>query len=121
MEPNPAFDPDSYPEVLEAFDALEDTGRVLVWGADWCKDTRHELPDFAAALEASALDDDQIEVIEVDREKQGPKVEEYGVELIPTIVIEDDGEEIARFVEGEDLPAAIVLAEQLAESGRASG
>ena len=56
---------------------------------------------------------DQIEVYEVDREKQGPKVEAYDIELIPTIVIEDDGEEVARFVEGEDLPAAIVLAEQL--------
>lgn len=113
MEPNPAFDPDSYPEVLEAFDALEDDGRVLVWGADWCKDTRHELPDFAAVLEASALGTDHVEVHEVDREKQGPKVDEYGVELIPTIVVEVDGEEVARFVEDADVPIAVHLAQQL--------
>jgi thiol-disulfide isomerase/thioredoxin len=112
MEPNPAFDPESYTEVLAAFDSIEDP-RVLVWGGDWCPDTRQELPDLAATLEATGIPADRIEVIEVDREKQGPKVEAYGIEHIPAVVIEDGGEEVARFIESEDVPAPVFLAAQL--------
>ena len=38
---------------------------------------------------------------------------EYDIEYIPTIVIERDGEEIARFVEDEPQPPIVHLAEQL--------
>lgn len=117
MEPNPAFDPESYPEVIEAFDDLGPDARVLVWGADWCPDTRQELPDFAALVAATDLDPDQVVSYEVDRDKNGPGVSDYGIERIPTIVVERDGEELARFVEREPVPAAIFLAEQLEESG----
>ena len=119
MEPNPAFDPESYPGVIEAFDALGPETKILVWGADWCTDTRQELPDFAATLEASSVPESQIEVYEVDREKAGPKVEEYDVELIPTVVVEADGEVVARFEESESVPAPVFLAEQLSDSGLA--
>lgn len=112
MEPNPAFDPESYPDVIAAFDSLDDP-RVLIWGGDWCPDTRQELPDFAATLEATSIGADRIESYAVDRDKQGPKVEEYDVENIPTIVIEEAGEEVARFVETEDVPAPVFLAAQL--------
>lgn len=117
MEPNPAFDPESYPEVIEAFDELGPDTRVLVWGGDWCPDTRQELPDFAAVMAATDLDQDQIVTHEVDRDKNGVGVGDYEVERIPTIVVERDGEELARFVEREPVPAAIFLAEQLRESG----
>ncbi len=119
MEPNPAFDPESYPDVIEAFDSLGEDAHVLVWGADWCKDTRQELPDFAATLEATALGEDQVEIIEVDRDKQGPKVDVYNVSHIPTIVVEVEGDEVARFEETEDVPAAIYLAAQFSEEGLA--
>jgi thiol-disulfide isomerase/thioredoxin len=117
MEPNPAFDPESYPDAIAAFDALGQDARVLVWGGDWCPDTRQELPDFAALLEATQLRADQIEIYEVDHDKQGPKVEEYDVTHIPTIVIERGGEEIARFVEGETMPAPVYLGDRLGEAG----
>ena len=117
MEPNPAFDPESYPGVIEAFDALGPDARILIWGGDWCPDTRQELPDFAALLEATDLDPDQIDAYAVDQDKQGPKVTAYDIERIPTIVVERGDEELARFVEGEDVPAGVFLAEQLSESG----
>ena len=41
--------------------------------------------------------------------------EEYGIELIPTVIVERDGEEVARFVESEDRPIAEYLAAQLSE------
>ncbi|GAA0275471.1 thioredoxin family protein [Halobacterium noricense] len=114
MEPNPAWDADSYPEVVAAFENLDDDVTVRVWGADWCGDCRSQLPDFAAALDAAGVENvEQYPVERDDGEKHGPKVEEYGIELIPTIIIERDGEELARFVEEERVSPAVYLADQL--------
>jgi thiol-disulfide isomerase/thioredoxin len=115
MRPNPAWDADSYPEVVEA---LSQDGLVFkVWGGDWCKDCRARLPDFGAALDAAGVPDSRVEHYPVEKEddgsKVGPNVEEYGIELIPTVVVERDGEELARFVEKEETPIAVYLAERL--------
>jgi len=48
-----------------------------------------------------------------DGSKVGPGVEEYGIELIPTVVVERDGAEIARFVESADAPIAAALAREI--------
>jgi thioredoxin 1 len=114
LDPNPAWDPESYPDVIDTLSSLGDDVTVHIWGADWCGDCRSQLPDFAAALEAA--DVGSVEVYPVEREngeKVGPKLEEYDVERIPTIVVERDGEELARFVENEPMGAAVHLAEQL--------
>jgi thiol-disulfide isomerase/thioredoxin len=116
MRPNPAWDADSYPEVVDALsrDGLE----FKVWGGDWCKDCRAQLPDFGAALDAAGVPDDRVEHYPVEKEadgsKVGPRVEEYGIDRIPTAVVEHDGEEVARFVEEADVPIAVYLAERLA-------
>jgi thioredoxin 1 len=83
-------------------------------GGDWCKDCRAQLPDFGAALETADVPDSHIQSFEVDQDKQGPKVEEYDIERIPTVVAERRGEEIARFVESESAPIAVYLADQIA-------
>jgi hypothetical protein len=68
------------------------------------------------------MPDDHVEHYPTEKEddgsKTGPGVEEYGIEYIPTVVVEraDTGEEVARFVESEDRPIAVYLAEQLANS-----
>ena len=114
--PNPTWDADSYEETVETFANLDEETRFLVWAADWCKDARRELPDFFAALDAAGISDDRIEVHELDREKDGELVEAYDVRYIATIVVERDGEELARFEESADLPAAQAVAAQLDES-----
>jgi thioredoxin 1 len=117
MRPNPVWDADSYEDAVDTFEALADDIVVKVWGGDWCKDCRSQLPDFGAALDAAGVDN--VEHYPVEKEddgsKTGPNVEEYGIELIPTVVVEDadTGEELARFVEEEDAPIAVYLAEQL--------
>ena len=62
-------------------------------------------------------DDDQIEHYPVKKEddgsKTGPGVEEYGIEYIPTVVVERDGEEIARFVESAEESIAVTLGTEL--------
>lgn len=116
MQPTPTWDPDSYEETVETFAELNDEIEITVWGGDWCKDCRAELPDFAAALDAADVPDDRIEEIEVDHDKNGPLTDEYDVELIATVVVERDGEEVARFEEAEDVPAAVYLADRLRET-----
>ena len=116
MQPNPAWDEASYEEAVDTLAAHSDELVYKVWGGDWCKDCRKLLPDFGAALDAAGVPEDRIEEIAVDEDKQGPGVEEYGVEYIPTVVVEtDDGEEVTRFVEEEDRPPAIWLADRLEE------
>ena len=113
MQPNPAWDAASYEDAVDTLEAHNDALVYRVWGGDWCKDCRKLLPDFGAALDAAGVPEDRIEEIAVDQDKQGPGVEEYGIEYIPTVVVEtDDGEEICRFVEEEDFPPAIWLAER---------
>lgn len=115
MEPAADWDADAHGDVVDAFAALDEDAVIKVWGADWCPDTRDQLPAFAAVLEAADFDDDRIEQIEVDRDKNGPGTDEYGIEFIPSIVVERDGEEIARFIEEEPVPAAVHLANQFAD------
>jgi thioredoxin 1 len=98
-------------------DALGDeTLTYLVWGADWCGDCRDQLPAFAAALEAAGVPESRIEEFPVDEDKRGEGVEAYGIEYIPTVVVERDGEEIARYVEQEPEGVAAYLAERVGET-----
>lgn len=120
MEPTPDWDADAHRDVVDAFADLDGDVVIKVWGADWCPDTRDELPDFAAALAAAEFDDERIEQYEVDRDKNGPGTEAYDIEYIPSVVVERDGEEIARFVEEESVPAAVHLADQFADVNRTS-
>jgi len=101
-------------------DVLATLGRddltYLVWGADWCGDCREQLPAFAAALDAAGVPADRIERFPVDNDKQGAGVDDYGIEFIPTVVVERDGEEIARFVEAEPDGIAAYLAAHIADA-----
>ena len=114
LEPNPVWAAGAHEETVETLAAHEDLV-FRVWGGDWCKDCRAQLPDFGAALEAAEIPDERIHHHELDGDKQGPGVEAYGIEFIPTVVVERDGAEIARFVEDESVPIAVYLAERIRE------
>jgi thiol-disulfide isomerase/thioredoxin len=117
MEPNPVWTEEAYADSVDVLAALRDELTYKVWGGDWCKDCRAQLPDFGAALEAAGVPDNRIEHYAVEKEddgsKTGPKVDEYDIELIPTVVVERNGEEVARFVEEEPVPIAVSLAREL--------
>lgn len=118
IRPNPTWDAASYEDVVDTLAAADLTYHV--WGGDWCSDCRQQLPDFAAALTAAEVPDDRIHVHPVTRGddgKVGELVEEYGVELIPTVVVEDaSGEEVARYVEREVLPIGPYIADAVEKS-----
>jgi len=120
MTPDPDWEVGECEEAVEILSRLSDGLTVKVWGGDWCPDCQNQLPGFAAALSAARIDpvaDVEHYPVEKDDEgnKVGPKVEEYGVGFIPTVVIEREGEEVARFVEEEDVPIVVFLARQLEE------
>jgi thiol-disulfide isomerase/thioredoxin len=117
MEPNPVWVEDAYGETIDTLAAHADELVFKVWGGDWCKDCRAQLPDFGAALDAAGVPESRIEHYPVDEDKQGPGVEEYGIELIPTVVVERDGEEVARYVEEASVPIAVYLADRIEAHG----
>lgn len=115
MRPNPTWDAASYEDAVDTLAGADLTYRV--WAGDWCPDCRKQLPDFAAALAAANVPADRIHEYPVEKGpdgKEGELVEEYGIEYIPTVVVEDsEGQELARFVESESVPIAVYLAEQV--------
>ncbi|WP_135805562.1 thioredoxin family protein [Halorussus marinus] len=115
-EPSPTWDTAAHSEAVDAIEAGVGEVTYRIWGADWCGDCRAVLPDLFAALEAAGVPDDEIAVHEVDENKDGEGVEAYDVTHIPTIVVERDGEELARFEESEDRPAAEYVADRLLSS-----
>ncbi len=118
MRPNPTWDPSSYEDAVEALS--EDDLEFAVWAGDWCPDCRRQLPDFAAALRAAGVSEERIKHYPVEKaddgSKTGPKIDEYGIELIPTIVVERDGEELTRFVETEQTPLVPYVADRIEQS-----
>ena len=115
LEPNPAWAPGAYEDTVDVIEAYNEEVVDKVWGGDWCTDCRSKLPDLAAAFEAADVPDDHVESYEVDPDKDGPGVEEYDIEFIPTVVVEQDGEERFRFVEDDGGPIPVYLAERLKE------
>jgi len=88
-----------------------------VWGGDWCIDCQEQLPAFGAALDNAGVDNDQIEHYPVEKaddgSKTGPGVDEYEIEYIPTVVVERDSEEVARFVESAPDSIGVTLGRKL--------
>ncbi|QDX41634.1 thioredoxin family protein [Salarchaeum sp. JOR-1] len=117
MTPAREWDEAAHEDAVKTLASLDDSTHVRVWGADWCPDCTEQLPEFAAALAAAGVSHDRISTYPVEREngvKTGPKMAEYEVSLIPTVLVEDaDGDELARFVEEEDQPIAEYLASEL--------
>jgi thiol-disulfide isomerase/thioredoxin len=113
MEPNPVWVEDAYAETVDVFASYGEELTFRVFGGDWCKDCRAQLPDFGAALTAAEVPTENVVHHELDEDKRGPGVEEHGVEYIPTVVVEHGGEEIVRFVEEEAVPIAVYLADEI--------
>jgi len=114
----PADDWEPAPDTEDAVLALgERDYEFHVWGGDWCIDCEDQLPAFGAALEYAGVDDDRIQHYPTEKEddgsKTGPGVETYGIEFIPTVVVEHDGEEVARFVEAAEESIAVTLGRKL--------
>lgn len=115
LEPNPAWASGAHEDTVDVLEAHSDELVYKVWAGDWCPDCRSQLPDFAAALDAAGVPDENIEEYELDENKEGPGVDAYDIDYIPTVVVEHEGTECCRFVESEPVPIAVYLAQRVQE------
>ena len=117
MTPDPEWEAADHREAVRTVAAVGTSVTFLVWGDDGCGDCQRVLPGFGALLAAADVPPDRVVHYPVERlpegRKRGPRVDEYGIERIPTIVVERDGEEVVRFVEDEDLGVEAFIAEGL--------
>lgn len=120
MTPDPEWDPAAHDAAMETVRDVADRVSVSIWCGDWCGDCRRLLPPFAAAIDEIALPESAVHVYSVEKRSDGSKVgervEEYAVERTPTVILELDGTEVARFEEGRtEGPILESLADQLAD------
>ena len=67
----------------------------------WCGDSKRETPRFYKLLDETGFNQNDFELITVDRSKKTPDNLQEGVDIIrvPTFIFYKDGEEIGRYVE----------------------
>ncbi len=75
--------------------------RIKVFMGTWCSDSQREVPALYKVLEAAEFDENNMEIIAVDRDKVTPSGLEKGMDIqyVPTIIFYKEGKEIGRFVE----------------------
>src|SRR3712207_4351809 len=94
------------------FDVLKATGPVLVdFHADWCRSCQLLSPvlDELAADWAGRLT-----VVKLDVERNPATYKAYGIQSIPTLILFEDGQERARFV---NVIRRAAIEERLADVG----
>lgn len=67
----------------------------------WCGDSKREVPRFYKILDETNFDQDDFELITVNRRKKTPDnlQEGYNIIRVPTFIFYKDGEEVGRYVE----------------------
>lgn len=65
--------------------------KVLKFSATWCGPCKM----LAKNLESVSTD---IQIVDIDIDKNGPLAQQYGVRGVPTMVMLDEDEEVKRFV-----------------------
>jgi thiol-disulfide isomerase/thioredoxin len=78
----------------------KDYSITIVMGT-WCSDSRREVPRFYKILDELNYSDDNIKLINVDRDKVGIDngVDSLNIELVPTFIIYSEDKEIGRIIE----------------------
>jgi len=73
---------------------------TIVMGT-WCSDSRREVPRFYKILDSLNFPSAKVKLIMVDRKKEAAEINiaSLNIELVPTMIIYNDGLEIGRIVE----------------------
>ena len=87
--------------ILEQIKVLCDSIDIQIFMGTWCGDSRREVPRFLKILDKLEFDNNNLQIINVDRKKHSPNSEEKdkNIEFVPTIIINQYGIEIGRIVE----------------------
>lgn len=88
-------------EVVQALrPMLKDKHITIVWGT-WCGDSRLHVPHFYKLLKDAEFPEEQITLIEVERDKKVPPgaADHLNIERVPTFIIFEADKELGRIVE----------------------
>jgi thiol-disulfide isomerase/thioredoxin len=86
---------------IQAFQTNTNNIHFVVFGGTWCGDTQNLLPVFYRLIDKSALANDKITLIGVDRAKTALNDfhKAFNITRVPTFIVMKDGKEIGRVVE----------------------
>jgi len=93
------YEPDS--GIVEKIKNGQDGLSIEIYFGTWCKDSRREVPRFYKILDQAGFENDNIKLAGLDRKKKSPKKLEKNknIKLVPTFIINKDGNEIGRIIE----------------------
>ncbi|MDQ7917492.1 thioredoxin family protein [Mesonia sp. MT50] len=95
-----AYDPDQ--AIVDKINKNIDDYSIKVFMGTWCSDSRREIPKLYKLLDQIDYNQNQLEVITTDEDKNTKQGYEkkYNIEYVPTILfIDKNGKEVNRFVE----------------------
>jgi hypothetical protein len=74
---------------------------ITIVMATWCSDSQREVPRLMKILESMGYDQNNLKIINVDREKfaKGTIVDKLKVEKVPTIIFYENNIELGRIIE----------------------
>lgn len=74
---------------------------IKIFMATWCPDARREVPRFYKILDSVAFNEEELEVISLDRSKETPEKHEAGLSIrsVPTFIFYRKEQELGRIVE----------------------
>jgi len=86
--------------IADLKEVSKDYSITIVMGT-WCSDSRREVPRFYKILDELNYSDENIKLINVDRDKVGNDngVDSLNIELVPTFIIYSEDKEIGRIIE----------------------
>lgn len=86
--------------LAEVKNHLENIEIEIIMGT-WCSDSRREVPHFLKILNYLKYDNANLRITAVDRTKKAlnDRINKYNIELVPTFIIINYGNEIGRIVE----------------------
>ncbi len=90
--------------LINEFKSKINDKRIIIVLGTWCSDSKREMPRFIKILDYIKFPEDSLKIINVDRGKHSldNEVNDLDIELVPTIIVYDKGEEIGRIVESPD-------------------
>ena len=102
------------PDELSQIEALRGKQVTVLFGT-WCHDSKREVPRLLKLLDESKVELESLTLFAVDRNKADPEgfAQRLDLRYTPTIIVSEDGEEVARVIERPDTGLAADLQSQI--------
>lgn len=92
--------------VMSELNDRKDNYSVVIFGGEWCPDTRRTLPSFMKVLSETGLPEEKIQIWMLDKNfsSGGGPEKNLSIRSVPTFVIYEDNEEVGRLSSATERP-----------------